>query len=348
MKLSRVLYNLAFIASIILVTASISYTLADLVRKNNEVVNLPISTKVLNPQYNTGLGVYLPDAEGTNFQSLIDFENMVDKKMEYLMLFKSWGDKDNNFPNEAVPYFKSLNITPIITWEPWKADFVNPAKVQPEWSLSSIVSGKHDSYIESWADDIKRANITVIIRFAHEMNGPEGLKSWYPWQGESRNYREAFQRIVNIFRFRNVTNVKFMWSPILSGTTSSFDSYYPGDAYVDYVGLTIINLGTSISGTGAKSEWRNCSLLLDDQYKLVEKWNKPVFIAELLSTESGGSKPEWYRDCMGRILKYPNILGVVSIQINANFGPNPADDWRVNSTVSSLNAFKQAVKLGYK
>ena len=40
-------------------------------------------------------------------------EDIIEKKLEYMLLFKSWGDQDSAFPVEYFPYLRKLELTPV-------------------------------------------------------------------------------------------------------------------------------------------------------------------------------------------------------------------------------------------
>lgn len=291
----------------------------------------------LNESNRIGLGVFLIDQESTQFKSVLEFEDLVSRKMEYVLFFKAWGDEDSKFPTSSVPYLKQYNLKPIITWEPWKRDFTNRNKIQPEWTLKSIADGDHDEYIIEWAIEARNSKLPITIRFAHEMVAPDGVRAWYPWQGDPVNYKKAFQRIVNLFKTYEATNVRFMWNPMDYTNSGLNDRYYPGDEYVDIIGLTVI------SGGGEK----DCSIL-KTQYDSIKKWSKPVMIAELLSGNKTGLKEQWYEACLNDIPKYSNIIGVNVIQVDDTtvISSDPVD-WRINSSISSFQAFKKSIRNGY-
>jgi len=73
------------------------------------------------------------------------------------------------------------------------------------------------------------------------MNG-----SWSDWNPDNSaqpagetpaTYVAMWQHVVNYFRSAGVTNVKWVWAPNVDGGDGSMAAYYPGDSYVDYVGL---------------------------------------------------------------------------------------------------------------
>jgi len=72
--------------------------------------------------------------------------------------------------------------------------------------------------------------IPIVFRPLHEMNG-----GWFWWGSAATtpaNYKALYQLTVDYFK-ANTTNVLFCWSP----NTPFSATYYPGDDYVDVVGV---------------------------------------------------------------------------------------------------------------
>lgn len=85
---------------------------------------------------------------------------------------------------------------------------------------------------------INELKIPIVLRLFHEMNG-----HWFWWgnqaYGGANSYRKMYQKAVKRIRYR--TNYAlYAWSPNYSFDTS----YYPGDSYVDVVGLDMYDLST--------------------------------------------------------------------------------------------------------
>ncbi len=79
-----------------------------------------------------------------------------------------------------------------------------------------------------------------IIRIGWEFNG-----GWFPWaaNGHSAAFVRYWQQIVTTMRAVPGANFKFEWNPT-RGDLGAGDlaNYYPGDAYVDYVGLDVYDV----------------------------------------------------------------------------------------------------------
>ena len=179
-----------------------------------------------------------------------------------VMWYQAWGPRTTNpysaekFLTSQVKAVLDRGAIPMITWEPWNPGgdpnyLTQPAK-QPTYQLADINAGYYDNYIRTWARAVKSVGGPVMIRPMHEMNG-----MWYPWCGpvngnSPAQFRAAWRRIHTIFRREGATNVTWVWSPAHRSYPGTYqnriEAYYPGDAYVDWIGLSGFNWGTSRPG----------------------------------------------------------------------------------------------------
>jgi hypothetical protein len=207
-------------------------------------------------------------------------ESAIGYKISVVMGYIGWSypaseSYASEFPTAQLEALSNDGYLPEITWEPMDG---SKGVTQPHYSLASIIDGAHDSYIRSWAEAAKAYGKPLLIRFAHEMNG-----SWYPWSEQVNGnspgeYVEAWQHVHNMFAEDGVANVKWVWSPNVvgsgtSGASSDLAELYPGNAYVDYVGID----GYSYPNDGCPtaSELFRPTLAITNQLS-----SRPVMIAE--------------------------------------------------------------------
>lgn len=298
----------------------------------------PTPVATLNPGGRVGLGVYIESSPYDNFAAVEQFEALLKHKMAYVLWFQSWGD-DPDFRRDWVLLAAQKGLVPVITWEPWKRDFVAPWAVQPEYALESISAGAHDDYIRSWARAAKETRVPIILRFAHEQSTRVGTRPWYPWQGDPQGYRDAFRHIVTIFREEGADNVRFLWSAMWLQLYAQ--EYYPGDDVVDIVGTTILN-----HGLGAKTDWakwRTFDYLFSNEYLVAQKLGKPVMLTEVATAEQGGDKAAWLRDALDSIrTRYLLVEAILLLEMPVD-REWPEINWSVASSPESLAAFRLAI-----
>jgi hypothetical protein len=90
-------------------------------------------------------------------------------------------------------------------------------------------------YLRHWARDAARTKVPIFLRWASEMNGP-----WTPYGGHPAQYRAKFALVSKIMK-EEAPNVAMVWTPFAK-PTSTIESYYPGDRWVDWVGMNIYSV----------------------------------------------------------------------------------------------------------
>jgi len=188
------------------------------------------------------LGIYRPEFP-ENLSALEEYDALAGYRLPVVSWYALWGGWKSTFSRADLDRVDARGSVPLITWEPWAGKASDPA-----WSLRrAILSGKNDAYITSWARGLAAYGKPVLLRFAHEMH-----HQTYPWAvgvngNTAKDYLAAWRRVHDIFRRNGATNVQWVWNPnTMSGATHSYyssvyRSVYPGDGYVDWLGLDIYN-----------------------------------------------------------------------------------------------------------
>lgn len=226
--------------------------------------------------------------------------------------------------------------TLFVTWQP------------NGYTAPDINAGKADAYIKKFASDIKSYPHEVWLRPLHEANGGD----WYSWavgnsskKNTNENVAEAFRHIVTIFKNAGVTNVKWVWttnaSNMTGGNPTSFAGTYPGDTACDYISIDGYNFGTfhTVANSGWASSWQTFKQVIGPAYTALANIDKPLFLAEFGSSESGGDKAQWTRDAFASLsTTFPRIFALMIFSMNDANG-----DWRINTTEASLTAWKECI-----
>ena len=153
----------------------------------------------------------------------------------------------------------------------------NQSVMWAEGGLAAIARGKHDNEIRRLATFFKSIRNPVYLRIGYEFDGV-----WNKGYENTRNYIAAYRRIVDVLRSQKVTRVQYVWqasaSPvddIIEGKHEDIRRWYPGDRYVDWVGLSWF-LAPDKAVKGARSQRQ----LADEVLAFARAKNKPVIIAE--------------------------------------------------------------------
>lgn len=248
------------------------------------------------------------------------------------------GWETDNYQPWFTERIANRGAMPLISWEPWdsarESTIEQQRSEQPKYSLTNIIDGDFDEYIDSWADNLAEWGEPVAMRFAHEMNG-----FWYPW-AEGRNgnaegeYVDAWRYVHDRFTDAGADNVLWVWSPNVTYEGSTpIAPLYPGDDYVDWIGT----VGYFGHGTEIPTAYPTFDQLFGNTLEqLSEISSKPVLVTETGATERGGFKAEWIEHTMEEFASNDRILGFVWFDVDKE------TDWRVTSSPESAEAFRAA------
>ncbi|KXS13080.1 glycoside hydrolase family 26 protein [Gonapodya prolifera JEL478] len=236
--------------------------------------------------------------------------------------------------------------------------------LQPNGGLYTVTDQAISALVtELWG--LNSAGIAVIVRFAHEMNG-----GWYIWGRQPALYRSTFQRVAD--GVHQVPNCAMLWSPgsglrypwaggaydgqyvaanmneldtngngQLDANDDPYSPYYPGDGYVDWVGLSVywypdypntftLNIAPPSGAIEALLTGHNQATWAYEVPDFLGQYStakgKPFIFAEtgMHYIYSGGNPPSeidqkraWWQQLYNRALltKY-NIKGILYFEIN--------------------------------
>jgi beta-mannanase len=279
-------------------------------------------------------GAYVPDPYWDPAgwpDALAAYSARAGKRPSIVHWFVAWGGQQP-FPTRSATYVRSLGATPLITWEPW--DWTAGA-AQPAYRLSRITAGRFDSYVRRWAKAAKAYRAPVYLRFAPEMNG-----DWNPWSekvnGNRRgDYVRAWRHVRHVFESVGARNVRWVWTPIVNHWHSTpLPRLFPGDRWVDVVGLDGYNWGT----TKPHTTWQSFPQVFGPSLTVVRSLSrKPLWLAEVGCTEQGGDKAAWLDQMFRSIRADPRINALVW------FNADKETDWRINSSPATLAAFQRGM-----
>ena len=272
-----------------------------------------------------GPGQY-PQPTQENVQA---FQDLQGTHLDLISYFALFDINDWNATEEYANVAKDNGSTLVVTW------------MANGYNAQDLVDGKADEYIRDYAKGVKNYGEEIWLRPLHEANG-----DWYDWGvGKSgagntdANVAEAFRHIVKIFREENVENVKWVWTTNASnqGSGTTLTGNYPGDEYVDYISIDGYNWGKCQSW----SSWQTFTQVFKKAYNALASIDKPLFIAEISSSELGGNKAEWITDMFEHFATdFSRVFAVMwfSQSKEANEG-----DWALNTSQAAVDAWKAGI-----
>jgi mannan endo-1,4-beta-mannosidase len=265
--------------------------------------------------------------------------------------FSGW---DETFRANAVTRAWAQGRMPMMTWESRPINAGNDSNVAPEYSLPKIIQGDFDAYLRQYAKDVVATGLPLAIRLDHEMNG-----IWYPWsendgQGNSINgnsvgdYVKMWRHVHDIFQQEGANSlVIWVWAPNIVNNLPArhqvagyLEGLYPGDDYVDWVGLSGYLRPPYKSDNDFSFDYTFKTSL--DRLRSITK--KPIILAEIGASETGGYKPKWvtsFFEALGRP-ENDDIIGFSWFNLAITTyveGVRATNDWRIDSRADTLSAF---------
>ena len=223
--------------------------------------------------------------------------------LDLVMFYQSFGGEPALYASQFATA-RALNAIPQGAWQPSGVGIVD-----------QILSGVYDPVIDDSASRCKAFGLPVHIRFAYEMNG--NWTAYGPSSTTDANYILMWRRVVDRFRAAGATNVQWVWSPNIwsasKGAVASPLGRYPGDAYVDIIGLDGYQNLTS-------SSWLTfAELFAADHKQLVGLApGKPFAVSEFGQGEpdARGSRHQWMQDALAAIPRMNNVRFVTFFDRN--------------------------------
>jgi hypothetical protein len=206
--------------------------------------------------------------------------------------YLAWGSP---FDANAAANAKNYGALYYMAWEPFSQ------------SVASIADGASDTYITTFAEAVHAFGGPVAISFGHEMNG-----NWYPWgttETSPEQFVAAWQHIHDLFAAAGATNVIWIWNPNIVNPMPGvqLSPYWPGSAYVDWVGLT-----GYFPTTGPDTFAGIYGPTMTEVRKFT---SKPFIIAET-SVETGPDQLESIRNLIGGVEASSDVLGLIWFNFN--------------------------------
>jgi mannan endo-1,4-beta-mannosidase len=296
------------------------------------------------------LGIYTAQAP-FNWGTYDDVSGKIGSQPNLVGYFGGW---DEPFRGDAVTRAWTRGTLPLLTWESRPIGAPNSQVHEPDYSLPRILDGAFDDYLHQYARDIVATGLPLAIRFDHEMNG-----NWYPWaeddgKGNPINgnnpgdYVKVWQHVHDIFEAEGANQlVMWVWAPNIVNNLPSthktpeyLASLYPGDEYVDWVGLS----GYLRPPYKPENDFTFDYTFGASLDQLRDLTGKPIILAELGASEIDGHKVDWITSLFEALAKPENddIIGfswfnlAVTTYVEGELATN---DWRIDSRPESLAAF---------
>lgn len=266
---------------------------------------------------------------------LREYERTLDTKFGFVMTYQSFGYQ--RFPAEEIREAANDGRLTMLTLQSWRPIAAERVYSEPTTLTLGILNGEFDQFLHQYARAAKELSEPFFFRFDNEMNA-----DWCPWGAfqyglDTALYRAAWRYVWEIFQAEGASNAIFVWNP----NDRAFPDYHwnhaamywPGAAYVDWVGLTGYNVGDAYEPGPGRSFHDAYAGAYAEYTRLYP--GKPLLITEFASHDSPRDKAEWIRRITPDLQQhFPQVK--IAVWWNGTDGKR---NYRLDTSAASRQAF---------
>jgi len=252
------------------------------------------------------------------------FERLVGRKHSSYMRYLGYGEP---FPTDWVAKVHSHGALPHIAWEP----------------NNGLDEVRDDVYLRRWAQAAAEAEKPILLRFASEMNG-----TWMPYSGNPDEYIRKWRLVYTTIK-SEAPNVIMVWCPFAT-PRRTIPLYYPGDEYVDWVGVNIYAVLYHDGDVNQPSQRDP----VDDLRYIYNLYGarKPIAICEYGVTHYCRASYQFSSDFAAANIKqmyqaipeqFPNVVFINWFSVDAASDGLACNDYAVTTDNLVLNSYRQAI-----
>ncbi|HEX2864231.1 MAG TPA: glycosyl hydrolase, partial [Deinococcales bacterium] len=190
--------------------------------------------------------------------------------------------------------------------------------LEPDLPLNQITP----AVVQPFAEAVRDAKVPVFVRFASEFNDPGNA-----WSNNPAAFVRAF-RVVHDTLARIAPQAAMVWTPMATNL-KVVDAYYPGRAYVDWVGITLYSTVFVSGNVNDPGEAINPLDRLDELYRKYAPYH-PFQVSEFGAAHANGGTGD--RDYTafaveklsllyyGAMLRYPRLKDINWLDLNMTNG----------------------------
>ena len=222
-------------------------------------------------------------------QRILDFENLAQKQITWAFFSDNWMG-DIRFPEQEVQTIHQLGRVPYIRMMA-RSQFEENV-TDPNYSMQNIIDGQFDNDLLQWFTEAAQVGYPLLIEFGTEVNG-----EWFPWNGVHNGggtttaygdpnkpdgperFVDAYRHIIDLSRQAGADNITWFFHLDADEEPQEdwnrFENYYPGDNYIDWVGISVYG------ALSKKDELIAFDQKLDQVYsRVLTLTQKPIAILE--------------------------------------------------------------------
>jgi len=298
-------------------------------------------------------GSYIGDETGEEDvltpQLLRDYIRTTGHRPAWIYFSNNWY-RSRAFPAQLASWIRSQGSTPFIRLMLRSDDRENHA--EPLFTPQAIARGDFDADLAAWGRAAAKFKTPILAEYGTEVNG-----KWFPWNGKwhgrargTRAFAAAYRHIIDVTRANGASNIVWVfhvnWNDHPDRRWNRFENYYPGDAYIDWLGVSLYSM------LGPHEDELTPFSAIDNTMKRLHQMapSKPVIIAEFGTDVNNPREPAaaWATAALKQILsnRWPQLIGFSWWNEQWPNGDNPenATDLRIQSDPALTQVFRKALK----
>jgi hypothetical protein len=213
--------------------------------------------------------------------------------LAWVYFSNNWGHSDL-FPMDTARWIREQKSVPFIRLMLRKnTDTENcqgSKAAENVYTLERINAGCFDDKLRAWGKEARTFATPLIVEWGTEVNG-----CWFHWNGKWHGkesgaslFRNAFRHIVRLVRDEaGAENVTWVFHATAAGDPDSSSAgnewnricrYYPGDYFVDWIGLSVYGADAPLTSAPCVSFETRMNRGIEELGEL--KTRKPLFVLE--------------------------------------------------------------------
>lgn len=246
------------------------------------------------------------------------FEHLAGRDIAWTYFSNNWGRRIR-FPLRSVRRIHRAGSIPFVRLMA-RSRFREGA-ADPRYRLQRIIDGDFDGELLNWGRAAARWGRPMLVEFGTEANG-----SWFPWNGTwnggarttgfghpalpdgPERFRAAYRHVRDTIEAGGAGNLTWFFhaddQSVPARSWNSIRSYYPGDRYVDWIGVSVY--GPLVPG----DPWRPGFIesMRRVYPKLASLSAKPIALLEF-GARQGRRKSAWFRRALKSVAghRFPRV-----------------------------------------
>lgn len=182
------------------------------------------------------------DEDDITPQAVRSYEKITGQSVMWVYFSNNWFNT-RKFPQQTASWIRDMGKIPFIRLMMRSSSA--HMKAESLFTPRAIAEGKFDTDLRRWARAARDFKTPLLVEYGTEVNG-----EWFGWNGRwdggdlrgPKHFVAAFQHIVTLMRAEGAHNIS--WVIHFNDHSEPEENwnlarhYYPGDDYVDWIGLS--------------------------------------------------------------------------------------------------------------